>query len=207
MGDLSSDLNLAILSTPSVKGVEGRSPGNDSHRKPRSRARPSDVTEEDQSSAGGAGAPHRPAGVKSMPQLPSNPPQPCRETDPSQLSESYVSLLGQLAASVEFSTQAVVCGELTRLEERTAAQQLLWQKISALLPCFDHHANPDGPAAAEVLAAQWRLLHRGRVQHALLQRAQQNLRAASNQLAGPHSGYAPIPGEEGVELRPVGMEE
>jgi hypothetical protein len=57
VGDLSSDLNLGILSTPSVKGAEGHSPGNDSHGKPRRRARPSDVTEEDQGSGGGAEQP------------------------------------------------------------------------------------------------------------------------------------------------------
>jgi DNA-binding MurR/RpiR family transcriptional regulator len=129
------------------------------------------------------------------------------ETDPSQLSESYVVLLRQLAASLEFSTQAVVSGHVTRLEERTAAQRLLWQKVLALSQCSDHHSNSDWPATAEVLAAQRRVLHLGRVQHALLQRAQQNLRAVSNQLAGLHSGYAPIRGEEGVELRPVGKEE
>src|SRR3982750_4138825 len=122
------------------------------------------------------------------------------ETDPSQLSESYLALLHQLAASVELSTQAVVSGDVTRLEERTAAQRLLWQKILALSQASDHHSSSDWPATAEVLAAQRRLLHLGWVQHALLQRAQQNLRAVSNQLAGPHSGYAPIPGEEGVEL-------
>lgn len=54
-----------------------------------------------------------------------------------------------------------------------------------------NHAPPLDPAlAAGLLAAQWRVLYLGRVQAALLTRAQRSLRMLSNLLAGPEASYA-----------------
>jgi len=138
-----------------------------------------------------------------MAPLPPNPPEPWRSA-PSELSRLYLQLLRELADRVESSTQAVVSGDVARLEAGTAEQCRLWQKIVSLPPEPGHGADPAWPP--EVVDAQQRLLHLGRVQRALLRRSQQCLRAVCNLLAGPHSGYAPMAGEAGVELHPAGKE-
>lgn len=103
-------------------------------------------------------------------------------------------LLAELECSLEAGQRALLSRDLAGLERATSEQIGLHRSLQALgsqngAPKND--ATPLDPAlAAGLRAAQWRVLYLGRVQAALLTRAQRSLRMLSNLLAGPGASYA-----------------
>ena len=86
--------------------------------------------------------------------------------------------------------------DVARLEERTCEQVGLRRSLGILWdaahPPGRDAAQHDLRLSAELRAAQIRVLRLGRVQAALLGRAQRWLRMVSNLLAGPEASYAPL---------------
>src|SRR5580658_1042792 len=122
-------------------------------------------------------------------------------------------LLDELEASLQAGQRALLSHDVTGLEQQTAEQvrlrgslQALWSqaKLSSL-PASD--SKPfDRAWGAELGLAQMRVLQLGRVQAALLARAQRSLRMLSHLLAGPGAGYAhPFPAcNQGAAWTPAG---
>src|SRR5579863_3212787 len=113
-----------------------------------------------------------------------------------EIAQASRALLGRLEASLQASQDALLARDITRLEERTCEQiglrrslEILWD---AAHPPGSDAAPHDLRLAAELRAAQIRVLRLGRVQAALLGRAQRWLRMVSNLLAGPEASYAPL---------------
>ncbi|MGP0020483.1 MAG: hypothetical protein ACLPHP_18085 [Candidatus Sulfotelmatobacter sp.] len=110
------------------------------------------------------------------------------------MARSAGALLAELQGSLEASQRALLSHDLVGLERATSEQIGLQRSLQALrsqngAPGTD--ATPLDPAlAAGLRAAQWRVLYLGRVQAALLTRAQRSLRMLSNLLAGPGANYA-----------------
>jgi hypothetical protein len=119
------------------------------------------------------------------------------------MARSASALLAELQASLEGSQRALLSHDLGGLERATSEQIGLQRSLQALPVLWPQNGapRPDGapgndgmpldPAlAAGLRAAQWRVLYLGRVQAALLTRAQRSLRMLSNLLAGPEASYA-----------------
>jgi hypothetical protein len=118
------------------------------------------------------------------------------------MARSASALLAELQASLEGSQRALLSHDLGGLERGTSEQIGLQRSLQALPALWSQNGapRPDGapgdatpldPAlAAGLRAAQWRVLYLGRVQAALLTRAQRSLRMLSNLLAGPEASYA-----------------
>jgi len=110
------------------------------------------------------------------------------------MARSAGALLAELECSLEAGQRALLSRDLGGLERATSEQIGLHRSLQALgsqngAPQND--AAPLDPAlAAGLRAAQWRVLYLGRVQAALLTRAQRSLRMLSNLLAGPGASYA-----------------
>ena len=110
--------------------------------------------------------------------------------------QACLALLSDLEKSLGSSQTALHSRDLARLEQLTAEQGELLRALSAVF-----HRNDLGSSvlsgilcveqAKEIHEALARVLHLGRVQSALLKRAQQRLRTISNVLAGPHTTYGP----------------
>ena len=127
------------------------------------------------------------------PQSPSAEPSLRRGS--AEIAQASRALLGELEASLQASQNALLAHDVTRLEERTCEQiglrrslDILWD---AAHPPGSDPAQHDLRLSAELRAAQMRVLRLGRVQAALLGRAQRWLRMVSNLLAGPEASYAP----------------
>ena len=105
-------------------------------------------------------------------------------------------LLAELEASFQVSQRALLARDVVGLEACTREQirlreslGILWSRAAAPAPGSDR-AHSDLGLAAELRSAQMRVLHLGRIQGALLARAQRWLRMVSNLLAGPEGSYA-----------------
>ena len=93
-------------------------------------------------------------------------------------------LLGELAASLQSSQNALLSRDLAAIERGTREQKQLQQ---ALWEAQAEARAKDQPK----YAAEFRVLQLARVQLALLARAQRNLHALSHLLAGPGASYRP----------------
>ncbi len=107
--------------------------------------------------------------------------------EPRDAADSGLALLEDLESNLLASQNALLSGDLARLEELTGEQALFERKLSTVL----RPAPASGPAGREVRAAQLRILHLGRVQIALLARRQQGLRILRHRMAGLQSLYSP----------------
>lgn len=133
---------------------------------------------------------------------------------PSEFDPHQLRLLGHLAESLKASQQALLAHDRARLDRLTAEQTLLCQQLSLAATettqkgCGEHlGSGSEAAPSAEIVAAHQRVLHLGRVQQFLLQRAQQSLRVIANLISGTRSGYVPAPGNRGIELRPLSLDE
>ncbi|MGA1985060.1 MAG: hypothetical protein ABSG72_02235 [Candidatus Sulfotelmatobacter sp.] len=121
--------------------------------------------------------------------------------------EAGVALLGELESSLEASQHALLARDLAGIERHTGEQvrlrralEILWSQNSLegsdrvpIHPMLSVRAG-----AAEFGAAELRVLQLGRVQAALLRRAQRWSRMLSHVLAGPGAGYAAPAGDSTV---------
>ena len=129
--------------------------------------------------------------------------RPTEPDDRVHLAEVRLGLLRDLEASLETTQKAVLARDLVGLGQGTHEQIRLHQALETVLDrTYARIGGPaDGPwrlrcepcLAAELHASAMRVLHLGRVQAALLVRAQRSLRMISNLLAGPESSYSPTP--------------
>jgi len=115
-----------------------------------------------------------------------------------------LALLQELEASLEATQQAVLARDWAGLDQGTREQMRLHRAFKTVWAQFETHPpgiaeNGRGPLeqepqlAAELRAAGKRVLDLGRVQRALLVRAERSLRMMANLLAGPGSSYSPGP--------------
>jgi hypothetical protein len=125
-------------------------------------------------------------------QLPTDPrlrfPEPLLPIERAETRTALASslLLGELEASLQASQRALLARDLAGLEERTGEQirlrrslEIVWSRAAA--PGSDPAPCNSAP----------RVLHLGRVQAALLARAESWLTMVSHLLAGPTANYAP----------------
>lgn len=126
-----------------------------------------------------------------------------------------------MEGSLRDSQQAVLSRDVTRLQQCTAGQISLLQELRMQWPkesskgesahdasvarASKAPAHENRQAADDLLLveAARRVLHLGRVQAALLRRAQQSLRAVSNLMAGRQAGYITLPGSSAIALEPT----
>ena len=116
------------------------------------------------------------------PLLPSGIAVPGLAEDPSKTARS---LLDAMEASFQSSQRALLSRDLAAIEQQTREQVRLRREFEALSRCGLVGSDSDLRAAEEYV------LHLGRVQLALVARAQRSLRILSNLLAGPQSTYGP----------------
>lgn len=117
------------------------------------------------------------------------------------LAQASLALLSELAASLEASQKALLARDVDAVEQGTREQVRLRRALEILwTPGAPHWRNDpaasseprcDHPLAADLRAAERRVLLLGRVQAGLLARAQRALRTISNLLAGPEASYGP----------------
>jgi hypothetical protein len=135
--------------------------------------------------------------------LPSASPKPAPATSP-DIAYSCLALLSELEASFEASQQALMKRDLARLNELTREQSALRRKFS-VFSAQDRSSTKtslrDYPLAPGLRSAAVRVLHLGRVQLALLDRAQRSMRAFSRLLVGPQASYGPLANVEGIAVR------
>jgi hypothetical protein len=93
-------------------------------------------------------------------------------------------ILRELDASLRASQKALLSGDLAGIEQGTREQEHLRRALEALWTARPHGFTEDRALLEQVL-------HLGRVQVALLSRAQRSLRITSRVLAGPGADYAP----------------
>ncbi len=117
------------------------------------------------------------------------------------VADFFLSLWRELETSLLASQNALLSGDLARLEQLTGEQASLQCKLSLVLR--PHAAQRqtgteggvDSPApislSRAVRSAQMRVLHLGRVQIALLARRQQGLRILRHRMAGLQTLYGP----------------
>ena len=130
------------------------------------------------------------------------------------MAQTSLALLRELEASLESTQQAVLARDLAGLEQGTREQLRLRQELE-ILWAWDRthpHADPTGGTRnlpdtsdlmVELRAVGMRVLHLGRVQAALLVRAQRSLRMIAHLLAGPESSYSPGPLQNPRSLSPA----
>jgi len=112
----------------------------------------------------------------------------------SAIAQAAGALLAEMERSLEASRQALLSRDVAGMELATTEQIRLRRSLEILWsPVGTHgcHAQPADPDLAGLRAAEWRVLYLGRVQAALLTRAQRSLRIVSNRLAGPEASYSP----------------
>lgn len=138
---------------------------------------------------------------------PDHPPAPrrlpCADVDSEQ---ACLALLADLENSLRSSQAALLSRDVVQIEQLASEQAELRHALSAFLHppdarIYGREITFSGARADAVRAAQARVLRLGRVQAALLRRAQQSLRAISHLLAGPLSGYGPPSGGQGIVVR------
>jgi hypothetical protein len=97
-------------------------------------------------------------------------------------------LLVELETSLQASQQALLSHDVALLEQHTCEQIRLQHSLEILR---SRDATHDPAFVVEIRAAQMRVLHLGRVQAALLVRAQRWQSMLSNLLAGSETSYVP----------------
>ena len=102
-----------------------------------------------------------------------------------ELAAAAISVLLELEASLLSSQEALLARDLAGVEQGTREQVRLQRAFEILRP-WDA-----AQTSSELRATAMRILHLGRVQAALLDRAQRSLRMISNLLAGPEASYGP----------------
>jgi hypothetical protein len=105
-----------------------------------------------------------------------------------------VDLFHRLEASLRSSQTALLLRDLAGIEEHTRELLGLRTELEAL--CAVGSLGNPGLGNRDLSAAALHVLHLGRVQMALLERAQRSLRMIANLLAGPRAGYSPTSGCE-----------
>jgi hypothetical protein len=108
-------------------------------------------------------------------------------------------LLFAIETSLQASQRALLAGEVSVLEQHTQEQARLCQAFASLgfaslgwQPASPEHSTPPETACvAQGHACAQRVLHLGRVQAALLGRAERRLRMIENLQAGLARSYAP----------------
>ena len=130
------------------------------------------------------------------------------------MAQTSLALLRELEASLESTQQAVLARDLAGLEQGTREQLRLRQELEILWAWDRTHPHAD-PAAGtcnlrdapdlmvELRAIGMRVLLLGRVQAAVLLRAQRSLRMMAALLAGPESSYSPGPLQTPCSLSPA----
>jgi hypothetical protein len=132
-----------------------------------------------------------------------NPSPHSAGTASAEIANASLSVLCQLEASLQASQKALLARDVAGIEQSTQQQArlvrtlaILWAEPAACVPDI----APDGmklscdpQLAAELHAAQRRVLHLARVQAGLLSRAQRWLTALAHYLAGPGAAYSPPP--------------
>jgi hypothetical protein len=123
--------------------------------------------------------------------------------DRAAIAQAASSLLAELERSLEAGQRALLSRDLEGLERATCEQIGLNRSLQILRPRQPGESRTgvqanatseiDCDLAASLRAAQWRVLYLGRVQAALLTRAQRSLRIVSHRLAGPGASYV-VPG-------------
>jgi len=125
-----------------------------------------------------------------MTQQDSPHPLTSRQTGPSgavDVEQTCLELLLDLEASLRSSQSALLARDMPRMELLTRKQDELHHALSTILKSGSRPGTCDGtvPAVAR------RVLQLGRVQCALLRRAQQSLRTSLYSAAGTQSEYGP----------------
>ena len=107
-----------------------------------------------------------------------------------------LALLTDLELSLRASERAILSRDVAGLERATDEQANLGRRL-VLLPVRGGAFSPT------VMEAQRRVLGLGRVQGALLERAQRRLRVLANWMAGPQAEYRPVSGDSAgvIEIR------
>ncbi len=123
-----------------------------------------------------------------------------------------LALVGRLQSSLEGSRKAVLALDLAGLGRETCEQMLAMQELGLrnsclMLPSVRCRINPrvaqtkaclrPRPERQELERAARRVLDAGRLQMALLARAQRKLRVIANMLAGPGRSYGVVPSANG----------
>jgi hypothetical protein len=132
--------------------------------------------------------------------LPAPQRLPCADVDSEQ---DCLALLADLENSLCSSQAALLARDVVRIEQLASEQAELRHALSAFLHPPDasvsgYEITFPGARREAVRAAQARVLHLGRVQSALLRRAQRSLRTISHLLAEPQSAYGPPVGGQGI---------
>jgi hypothetical protein len=122
----------------------------------------------------------------------------CREPEVlthaiSEIMHARLARLAELEASLQVSQRALLSRDISSLEKRTLEQRRLHEALAILsVPRLPQGSSPATTLlAAELLAAETRVLQLGRIQAALLDRAQRWLRTVVNLLAGVEKAYSP----------------
>lgn len=101
-----------------------------------------------------------------------------------------LTMLSQLEASLHGSRKALLARDLAGVEQETREQRVLAGKIKAIL---QQRIAPLGSGLEEDLKQSGkRVLAAGRLQAALLARAQRQLRVLVNMLTDPSATYGPM---------------
>jgi len=116
------------------------------------------------------------------------------------IAQAASALLAEMEHSLAASQWALLTRDVAGMEQATSEQirlrrslEILWSRAPGLQDGArgDDATQLDPTLAADLRAAEWRVLYLGRVQAALLTRAQRSLRTVSNRLAGPEASYSP----------------
>lgn len=111
-------------------------------------------------------------------------------------------LLSDLESSLRLSQQAILARDLEKLEGATEKQAQLHRRLH-MLPALEEESASSG-----VVEAHRRVLALGRVQGALLMRAEQRLRMLANLIAGSQAEYRPAASGAGILVQvPAAKEE
>jgi hypothetical protein len=117
------------------------------------------------------------------------------EKSPAEIAEGRLSLLKQLETSLQASQRALLSGDLAALQHENCEQLRLQRALEACWPpngarTGEGSPKPDEFATSNSLrVAQMRILQLGRVQAAILARANRWLTTVSHLLAGPEAAY------------------
>ncbi len=129
-------------------------------------------------------------------------------SEDAEIAQASLALLAELERSLLAGQQALLSRDVVRVEQATHDQirgqralAILWSREAAGPEASDPGApatappyrlpNCDVAVAAALRSAQMRVLALGRVQAALVSRAQRWGRTVSNLLAGPEASYVP----------------
>ena len=106
---------------------------------------------------------------------------------------SILALLSDLEVSLQASQQALLARDLVRMEHLTTKQSLLAQRLLTWWQKHERSAEDESPTVSPpVRSIAQRLLHLGRIQDALLGRAERSLCLVSRLVAGTGASYAPF---------------